>query len=125
MKTVRYKRVRILEMTGIEDALLASCEEAGLITPEEEKGDLLYSDEDLESIRMIERLMNDLGVNLPGVEVILNMRGQMLAMQKEFDRVIEDIRRGLIKELSVYEERFRRPMIENRGGKPPRIRIKE
>ncbi len=125
MKSERYKRSRIIELTKIDETLLASYEEAGLITPKNEGGESFYSHEELEVIEMIERLTSDLGVNLPGVEVILNMRGQMLAMQQEFDRVIDDVRRGIIKELSVYEERFRRPMIENRGGLPSKVRIKE
>ena len=121
-------RSRVLELAEIDEATLASYEEAGLVIPGMEGDEPVYTGEDVEVIRMIRRLMDDLGVSLPGVEVILNMREQMIAMQKEFDRVINDIRQGVIKEFSAYEERFRRPvppLIEDRRSRPSRVRIKE
>ena len=46
----------------------------------------LYTDTDLERLEVILSLTRDLGVNLAGVEIILNMREKMDAMQREFER---------------------------------------
>ncbi|WP_238613454.1 MerR family transcriptional regulator [Candidatus Oscillochloris fontis] len=57
-------------------------ERRGLITPQRTKGNIrLFSDEDIEQIRFIRRLIDDLGVNLAGGEVIIQMRCQLLAAQ--------------------------------------------
>ena len=49
----------------------------------------LYTDPDLERLELILSLTRDLGVNLAGVEIILNMREKMDAMQREFERFFE------------------------------------
>jgi MerR family transcriptional regulator/heat shock protein HspR len=49
----------------------------------------LYTDTDLERLEVILSLTRDLGVNLAGVEIILNMREKMDAMQREFERFFE------------------------------------
>ena len=52
----------------------------------------LYSDSDLEQLEVILSLTRDLGVNLAGVEIILNMRSKMDEMQREFERFFEYLR---------------------------------
>jgi DNA-binding transcriptional MerR regulator len=49
----------------------------------------LYTDPDLERLELILSLTRDLGVNLAGVEIILNMREKMDAMQHEFERFFQ------------------------------------
>jgi len=49
----------------------------------------LYTDPDLERLELILALTRDLGVNLAGVEIILNMREKMDAMQQEFERFFQ------------------------------------
>ncbi len=62
-------------------------EREGLIWPAtEESSQRLYNEQAIERIQLIERLMVDLGVNLPGAEVILNMRERMLTLLDEIDR---------------------------------------
>lgn len=62
-------------------------ENLGLISPTRSNGNQrLYSEEDLERLRMICRLTNDLGVNLAGVEVILNMHTQIQHLKAEMNR---------------------------------------
>jgi MerR family transcriptional regulator/heat shock protein HspR len=59
----------------------------GLFTPSRWLGNTrLYTDSDLERLEVILSLTRDLGVNLAGVEIILNMREKMDAMQREFER---------------------------------------
>ena len=62
-------------------------EREGLLKPSRSEGNTrLYTDTDLERLEVILSLTRDLGVNLAGVEIILNMREKMDAMQREFMR---------------------------------------
>ena len=62
-------------------------EREGLLKPSRSEGNTrLYTDTDLERLELILSLTRDLGVNLAGVEIILNMREKMDAMQREFER---------------------------------------
>src|SRR6201982_4233800 len=62
-------------------------EREGLLKPSRSEGNTrLYTDADLERLELILSLTRDLGVNLAGVELILNMREKMDAMQREFER---------------------------------------
>jgi MerR family transcriptional regulator/heat shock protein HspR len=62
-------------------------EREGLLKPSRSEGNTrLYTDEDLARLEVILSLTRDLGVNLAGVEIILNMREKMDAMQREFER---------------------------------------
>lgn len=71
-------------------------ERIGLVKPDRlGKKNRLYSDADIDRLRQIQRLTHDLGVNLAGVEVILNLLEQMddmrRLMQEEMDRAREDL----------------------------------
>jgi MerR family transcriptional regulator/heat shock protein HspR len=62
-------------------------EREGLLKPSRSEGNTrLYTDADIERLEIILSLTRDLGVNLAGVEIILNMREKMDAMQREFER---------------------------------------
>lgn len=62
-------------------------EREGLLKPSRSEGNTrLYTDADLERLELILSLTRDLGVNLAGVEIILNMREKMDAMHREFER---------------------------------------
>src|SRR5262249_26859283 len=62
----------------------------GLLKPSRSEGNTrLYTDSDLERLELILSLTRDLGVNLAGVEIILNMREKMDAMQHEFERFFQ------------------------------------
>jgi MerR family transcriptional regulator, heat shock protein HspR len=62
-------------------------EREGLLKPSRSEGNTrLYTEEDLARLEVILSLTRDLGVNLAGVEIILNMREKMDAMQREFER---------------------------------------
>jgi MerR family transcriptional regulator/heat shock protein HspR len=65
-------------------------EREGLLKPSRSDGNTrLYTDPDLERLEVILSLTRDLGVNLAGVEIILNMREKMNAMQSEFERFFD------------------------------------
>ncbi|HYO62677.1 MAG TPA: helix-turn-helix transcriptional regulator [Pyrinomonadaceae bacterium] len=68
-------------------------EREGLLKPSRSEGNTrLYTDADLERLEVILSLTRDLGVNLAGVEIILNMREKMDAMQHEFERFFAYLR---------------------------------
>jgi len=72
-------------------------EREGLISPRRSAGNTrLYDDETLERLETILTLTRDLGVNLAGVEVILNMRGQMESLQIEVDRLLAFVKQEML-----------------------------
>ena len=87
-KKVRtYTISAVAEMYEIHPQTLRLYEREGLLKPSRSDGNTrLYSDEDLERLEVILSLTRDLGVNLAGVEIIINMREKMDAMQREFER---------------------------------------
>lgn len=81
------------DMLRVHPQTLRLYERKGLIRPSRTVGRTrMYSAEDVEDIRRILRLTRDLGVNLAGVEIILNMRRQMVAMQEELEELASYVR---------------------------------
>src|SRR6202011_2388538 len=79
-------------------------EREGLLKPSRSEGNTrLYTDSDLERLEVILALTRDLGVNLAGVEIILNMREKMEAMRTEFERFF-DYLQAHTEELSHFTE---------------------
>jgi len=77
----------VAEQFEIHPQTLRLYEREGLLKPSRSVGNTrLYTDEDLQRLEVILSLTRDLGVNLAGVEIILNMREKMDAMQREFER---------------------------------------
>ena len=66
---------------------------------EAERTDVFTPDE-VEKIRVIKTMVDDLGVNLAGVEVILHMRQEMIAIRKQFDQILEYITRKAKEDLN-------------------------
>jgi MerR family transcriptional regulator, heat shock protein HspR len=84
----------VAERFEIHPQTLRLYEREGLIRPARSSGNTrLYDDESLSRLEIILTLTRDLGVNLAGVEVVLNMREQMQRMQDEIDSVLEMVRR--------------------------------
>ncbi len=87
----------VAERYGIHPQTLRLYEREGLITPVRSEGNTrLYDDEAMQRLETILALTRDLGVNLAGVEVILNMREEMARMQIEVDRLLEYVRREMV-----------------------------
>ncbi len=73
---------------GMHAQTLRYYERAGLITPSRTVGNIrLYSESDIIRLRKVKQLMDDLGVNLAGAEVILIMREHLQEMEAEMDRL--------------------------------------
>jgi MerR family transcriptional regulator, heat shock protein HspR len=94
-----YYRRQILEIFEVEERFLDILEEEELVCPvqEESTHEKVFPLDQVERIRIISNLVNDLEVNLPGVEVIMEMRENLIRMQRQFDQILET----LVKELKT------------------------
>ena len=80
----------VAETYDIHPQTLRLYEREGLLKPSRSEGNTrLYTQEDVERLEVILNLTRDLGVNLAGVEVILNMRQRLAEMQREMQEFIE------------------------------------
>ena len=83
---------------GIHPQTLRLYEREGLLKPSRTEGNTrLYSEDDLRQLEVILNLTRDLGVNLAGVEIVLNMRRKMEQMQAEFGDFLQQLREELRK----------------------------
>jgi MerR family transcriptional regulator/heat shock protein HspR len=81
---------------GIHPQTLRLYEREGLLKPSRTEGNTrLYSEEDLRQLEVILNLTRDLGVNLAGVEIVLNMRRKMEQMQAEIAEFVAHVREEL------------------------------
>ena len=81
-------------MLGVHAQTLRYYERAGMIEPSRSRGNRrLYSMEDIERLRRIKTLIDDLGVNLAGVEVIMRMGERMYEMEKRIERLQMELER--------------------------------
>ena len=86
-KVKTYTISAVATQYDVHPQTLRLYEREGLLKPSRSVGNTrLYTDSDLERLEVILSLTRDLGVNLAGVEIILNMREKMDAMQREFER---------------------------------------
>src|SRR5215212_8218365 len=84
-----YMISAVAEQYGIHPQTLRLYEREGLLAPSRSDGNTrLYTDEDLVRLEVILKLTRELGVNLAGVEIILNMREKMEAMQRQMTEFI-------------------------------------
>ena len=76
----------VAEKFGVHPQTLRYYERAGLIAPSRSRGNIrLYSTRDIERAQQIKRLIEDLGVNLAGVEVIMKLTERMREMEQEIE----------------------------------------
>jgi MerR family transcriptional regulator, heat shock protein HspR len=85
-----YMISAVSERFGIHPQTLRLYERDGLLQPSRTEGNTrLYTDDDLERLRVILNLTRELGVNLAGVEIVLNMRDKMNRMQEDINSFTE------------------------------------
>lgn len=92
-KVKTYTISVVAKLYEVHPQTLRLYEREGLIKPSRSQGNTrLFTDEDLKRLEVILSLTRELGVNLAGVEIILNMREKMDAMQREFERFFHYLR---------------------------------
>jgi MerR family transcriptional regulator/heat shock protein HspR len=104
-KQALYMISVVADMFDIHPQTLRAYEREGLLRPARTDGNTrLYSQEDIERIELILRLTKDLGVNLAGVEVILNMRERMDETQRRMNEMFQEMLRRMETEFKHLEQ---------------------
>jgi len=86
--TPRYIISIAARMVGIPTYTLRYYEKIGIMEPSRSRGNIrLYSDRNIAFIRRVKTLIEDLGINLAGVEVILRMTQQMTELQRQLEQL--------------------------------------
>ena len=89
-------------------------EREGLLKPSRTEGNTrLYSEEDLEQLETILSLTRDLGVNLAGVEIILNMRRKIEQMQHEVNEFMQYVKHEMARGLEDWEQRLSTALVKS------------
>jgi len=100
-----YMISAVAERYAVHPQTLRLYEREGLLKPSRSDGNTrLYTDEDLERLEVILQLTRELGVNLAGVEIILNMREKMAVMQRQMEEFVNTLNREMA-ERAVRQER--------------------
>ncbi len=107
----RYMISVAAELVGMHPQTLRIYESRGLVRPKRTSGNTrLYSESDLERLRLIQRLTSELGLNLAGVERVLALEDELQRMRARLDRLeremrsaIEQVHRQYRRELVLYQ----------------------
>ncbi len=109
-----YMISAVAQKYNIHPQTLRLYEREGLLKPSRTEGNTrLYSEEDLEQLETILSLTRDLGVNLAGVEVILNMRRKIEQMQGEVNEFMEYVKRELARGIDDWEQRLTTALVRS------------
>jgi MerR family transcriptional regulator/heat shock protein HspR len=99
-----YMISAVAELYHLHPQTLRLYERVGLLTPSRSQGNTrLYTDSDLERLEVILNLTRELGVNLAGIEIILNMRDKMAEMQTQMEDFIYFVRSEMARNLGAPE----------------------
>jgi MerR family transcriptional regulator/heat shock protein HspR len=107
----RYMISIAAELVGMHPQTLRIYEQKGLVRPKRTAGNTrLYSESDLERLRVIQKLTTELGLNLAGVEIVLRLEdelkkahGRIARLQRQLREEVEQVHRTYRRELVVYE----------------------
>jgi MerR family transcriptional regulator, heat shock protein HspR len=109
----RYMISVAAELVGMHPQTLRVYESKGLIRPKRTGGNTrLYSEADLDRLRLIQQLTNELGLNLAGVEQVLRLQDEVQRMRRMLDRMERQMREAI----SEVHRQYRRDLVP---WKPP------
>src|SRR6059058_4005188 len=109
----RYMISVAAELVGMHPQTLRIYESKGLIRPRRTSGNTrLYSEADLDRLRLIQQLTTELGLNLAGVEHVLRLQDELVKMRRRLDRMEREMRRAI----SEVHRQYRRDLVPY---KPP------
>jgi MerR family transcriptional regulator/heat shock protein HspR len=90
----RYVISVAARMLDMQTYTLRYYEKVGIIEPHRSRGNIrLYSDRDIAMLQRVKRLVDDMGVNLPGVEVILRMIQRMGELQNQLEQAQKELKK--------------------------------
>ncbi len=122
-KTIGYTISAVAGVYHVHPQTLRAYERQGLLKPSRSDGNTrLYTEDDLLRLEVILNLTRELGVNLAGVEVILNMRRKMEQMQKDVEDMLEYLRVQFGVDPKRFEDRFRHALVPTRPTVPVRMK---
>jgi MerR family transcriptional regulator, heat shock protein HspR len=108
----RYMISVAAELVGMHPQTLRIYEQKGLVRPKRTPGNTrLYSERDVDRLRLIQRLTGELGLNLAGVEVVLRMQDEIDRLHRQLERLerqlrdeVERVHKSYKRELVLYRE---------------------
>jgi MerR family transcriptional regulator/heat shock protein HspR len=108
----RYMISVAAELVGMHPQTLRIYEQKGLVRPKRTPGNTrLYSERDLERLRLIQRLTTEIGLNLAGVETVLRMQDEIDRLHRQVERLQRQVREEVARvhksykrELVLYRE---------------------
>jgi MerR family transcriptional regulator/heat shock protein HspR len=104
----RYMISVAAELVGMHPQTLRIYESKGLVRPRRTPGNTrLYSEADLERLRVIQRLTTELGLNLAGVETVIRLEDELLQMRTRLDRLEREMR----KEIRNVHKQYKREIV--------------
>ncbi|MGD0693739.1 MAG: helix-turn-helix transcriptional regulator [Terriglobia bacterium] len=107
-----YMISAVAEMYNVHPQTLRLYEREGLLKPSRSEGNTrLYTEEDLARLETILNLTRDLGVNLAGVEIVLNMRERMDEMEREMQAFVEMVRSEMLGRSAEAQERIQNALV--------------
>jgi MerR family transcriptional regulator, heat shock protein HspR len=104
----RYMISVAAELVGMHPQTLRIYEQKGLVRPKRTAGNTrLYSEADLERLRLIQQLTTELGLNLAGVEMVLRLEDQLRKVQLRMERMERELRA----EMRDVERQYKRELV--------------
>ena len=111
-----YMISAVAELYQLHPQTLRLYERVGLLKPSRSQGNTrLYTDSDLERLEVILNLTRELGVNLAGIEIILNMRDKMAEMQSQMEAFIKFVRNEVARSFTATGDPHARNAIVRAG----------
>ena len=106
MKEKTYLISAVASKYNIHPQTLRLYEREGLLIPSRTEGNTrVYRDMDLKKLEFILNLSREMGVNLAGIEIILNMKDRMESMQEEFSKFLEELKKEFQDKEALFEEK--------------------
>jgi MerR family transcriptional regulator/heat shock protein HspR len=94
----KYIRItEVVRICGVDEDFILRLEREQLVEPVVRQKEKVYPPEQVDRVRVAHLLMEEMGVNLEGAEVALHMREQMIAMQRQFNEILQRLSRELKK----------------------------
>ena len=116
MERPRYMISVAADLVGMHPQTLRLYESKGLVRPGRTAGGTrLYSENDLERLRLIQRLTTELGLNLAGVEQVLRMQDELNRMRARMDRMERELRA----EIAKIHRSYKRELVVYRPAETP------
>ena len=112
----RYMISVAADLVGMHPQTLRIYEQKGLVQPKRTAGNTrLYSELDIERLRLIQQLTTEIGLNLAGVEQVMRLQDELMRMRARIDRMEQEMRDAIDR----VHRQYRRDLVLYRPAQPP------